>query len=354
MSSRLVEASARFLNAYEDRRPLSNEKYYRANNPYAEEAPYAPDEAPKPINLIREQSTNYGSFGDTGFDSLLADCRKHARARRAAIDLYERKRDVELAMELLEGTEFERQLDEAYGGYNTNKNTLRPGGGYAHGLDSPGSVTDLQGRQSAGAYGGDSNDFLDPQQAENLAKLVSMRRESERANLDNRNYGGGNFQSMASRLDPAPAEPGRGAVVGQENPGSQPAHHDGPYKADSSFNANRALVNWMTKHIGAGGGREDRGYYDGHSSIDVPTIATNARHDMEFFAHQHALPTRDTDDGENERAFGRQTRQADVGSHNYNRNVRGGLDGVSYGDTSYDLDTPDYRARNQGYSRSAY
>jgi hypothetical protein len=349
--SRLVEAASQFLNAYEDRKPLSNEKYYRANNPYAEDAPYAPDEAPKPINLIHEQDTNYGSFGDAGFDSLLADCRKHARARRAAIDLYERKRDVELAIELLEGTEFERQLDEAYGGYNTNKNTLRPGGGYGQSIqpvDTDGYDYDIEDDN----YGGDGGSYHDPVEAENLARLAANSREA--FGEPTRRYGGGNFATMARHLQPAPVEPGRGGRLGQENPGPQPAHHDGPYRAGNAFDANRALVNWMKQHLPNSGGREDRGYYDGHSFDDAPTITTNARHDMEFYAHQHALPTRDSDEGENERAFGRQTRQADVGSHNYNRNVRGGLDGTSYGDTSYDLDNPDQRSRNQGYSRSIY
>jgi hypothetical protein len=351
--SRLVEAASHFLNSYEDRKPLSNEKYYRANNPYAEEAPYAQDEAPKPINLIREQSTNYGSFGDAGFDSLLVDCHKHARARRAAIDLYERKRDVELAIELLEGTEFERQLDEAYGGYNTNKNTLRAGGGYAHGLDQPGSVTDLQGRQSAGAYGGDDDDFLNPQQAENLAKLVAMRRESERANLDNRNYGGGNFQNMAGRLDHAPAELGRGARVGQENPGPQLAHHDGPYKTGSSFNANRALVSWLTKNLPSAGSREDRGYFDGHSFVDAPALQTSDRHDRAFTAVQHALPIRDTDAGENEKASGRGRTQAGASSRHYRAHMDIAARRGGYGDTGYDTENGDERP-GVGWERNAF
>jgi hypothetical protein len=358
----LVEASARLLGSYEDRRPLMETKnglMTPENSPYRDDVgPSSYDERPKSINLVRENTGNYGSFGDSKNDGLLQDVTKFMRARATAQAMYQRRKDMTEAIELLEGSEIERQLDEAYG-YETNRNSLRPNGGYGssvspvdmHGYDAD-IDDDNYGNHEPGYGSAGRNDFLDPQEAENLARIASWRREAARNNV--RPVGGGNFATMADRLVPAPAELGQGARVGQENPGPQPAHHDQAYRAGSAFDAGRALVGWLTKNLPSGGGRKDDGYFDGHSGVDAPELQTSTRHDLEFYQHQHALPTRDSDEGENERAFGVQTRAADERSRAYNRIVRGALDGRSYGDVSYDLHTPDDRARSQGYERPAF
>jgi hypothetical protein len=367
MSSRLVEASASFLNSHKDwygePTPMGN-GMTRDNNPYAGDT-RPEDEALRPVNLIRQ-----GPRYDITEDGLLHEARKLSHARALRAQMYE----MRAAVEYLENNEaIERQLDEQDGGldgyrsnYGTNRNTLRPGGGVAHGLDSPGSVTDLQGRQSAGAYGGGGDDFLDPQQAENLAKLVSMRRESERNNLDAtsafgaaRNLGGGNFSTMARHLQPAPAETGVGARVGQENLGPQPAHHDGPYKAGSAFDANRALVSWLTRHLPGSGGRNDsldNAYgqgFDGVQHWDAPELQTSDRHDRAFTAAQHALPTKDTDDGDNEKAFGRGRTQAGASSQHYRAHMDIGARRGGYGDTGYDPENGDQRP-GVGWERNAF
>jgi hypothetical protein len=350
MSSRLVEASARFLNSYQSATPMGR-GMTRDNNPYAGDT-RSEDDSVRPVNLIREH--NY----DMTCDGLLHDTQKLSRARAIAPLMYEMRK----AVEILEGTEFERQLDEQYG-YETNRNTLRPGGGYgqsiapvdAHGYDYD-IDHDNYGNREPGYGSAGGNDVLDPQEAENLAKIASWRREGTRSNL-----GGGNFQTVARHLHPAPAELGRGARVGQENLGPQPAHHDGPYKAGSSFNANRALVNWMTQHIGAGGGRNDsldHGYGAGFDDVpmdwDAPEIQTSARHDAEFHRARTALPFKDDAEEENERAFGHGKSFASGGSQHYRAHMDVGARSGGYGATDFDNENGDERATGIGFQRNVY
>jgi hypothetical protein len=324
----LVEATTRFMNYHGDqkRTPLAKGMSQRD---YLSEDCRSEDESARPVNLIREQSTNYGSFGDAGFDGLLVEAQKHSRALALVAQLEETRS----AVEYLENASIERQLDEA-DGYATNRNSLRPGGGYGQSVqpvDTHGYDYSIDHQP----YGGDDNSSLfDAAQAERIAKLVAMRREAERSNnVDNRNYGGGNFAAMASRLQPSPAELGKGAVYGQQNTGPAAGQHDEPYKAGNAYEANRSLVGWLTKHLPSSGGRNDNpadAYGSGfagdgvHQGYDAPELETTSRHDREFFNASHALPFKDDAEAENDRAFGAGKSAATRGSLNYQRRIRRG------------------------------
>jgi hypothetical protein len=353
--SRLVEEAARFMGAWGDtqRRPLTegqssfvnggegtgltrqsgltrpmNDPYHPENEIRTE------DERPKSVmNIIHEQreKRRYGSFGDSRDDALLTDTRRLMTAQATARSLYERKAQVEDAIALLEGTDFERQLDEEFDG--RNRSTLRPGGGYAQGVEPAGNVINLQGRQSTGAYGGNGNspDLFDPEQTERLAKLAAYRRDAERQNVEpNSNLGGGNFSQMADRF------------------GSKAAQHSEPYRAGNAADGNRSLARWMMQHLDDVGGREDVDYHDTHMGWEEPLVGDDAYDEM---PHPHTI---DTDAGLNAKAFGRATSAADARSRRYQFDMQRAGHGQSYGDDSYDNENPNQRARNQGYERSAY
>jgi hypothetical protein len=317
----LVEATTRFMNYHGDqkRTPLAKGMSQRD---YLSEDCRSEDESARPVNLIREHTY------DITNDGLLYECRKHSRALALVAQLEE----TGAAVEYLENKSIERQLDEQ-DGYCTNQNSLRPGGGYGQSVQ-PVDTHGYDYSVDRQPYGGHDNSFLfDAAQAERIAKLVAMRREAEKSNVDNRQYGGGNFATMASRLQPSPAEVGKGGVYGQQNTGPQPGQHDEPYKAGNAYEANRSLVGWLTKHLPSSGGRNDNvddAYGSGfagdgvHQGYDAPELETTSRHDREFFNASHALPFKDDAEAENDRAFGAGKSAATRGSLNYQRRIRRG------------------------------